>query len=300
MEQPDGENLFIEYQDEIYPSLSLLTALLYSPPEEGIGILLGDGIYIDKKHIPMNSQARLLVNYYGPEKTFPHYSFYDLLSGNLDPIIFKSKIVLIGATATGLYDQKATPFSPALPGVEKHANFIANILTEDFMVRGNYAYLIDLIIILFFGIILGIALPIMPVLWQSLLAIIMAGTHFFVVQYIFEKKGIWINTLLPLFEIATVYVAITIFKYFTEAKQKKFIQNAFGQYLSPDIIKDLVKDPDKLKLGGEQKVLTAFFSDVAGFSTFSEKLSPEELVELLNVYLTEMTDILMKYGGTVE
>lgn len=168
------------------------------------------------------------------------------------------------------------------------------------MVRGNYAYLIDLIVILFFGIILGIALPIMPVLCQSLLAIIMAGTHFFVVQYIFEKKGIWINTLLPLFEIATVYVAITIFKYFTEAKQKKFIQNAFGQYLSPDIIKDLVKDPDKLKLGGEQKVLTAFFSDVAGFSTFSEKLSPEELVELLNVYLTEMTDILMKYGGTVE
>jgi adenylate cyclase len=118
--------------------------------------------------------------------------------------------------------------------------------------------------------------------------------------YMFVEKGIWINVVFPVFTQLFVYSGITVYRFTFEEREKRFIKGAFSQYLAPAVVNQLVGDPNLLKLGGERKVLTAFFSDVARFSTRSEKLTPEELVLLLNEYLSEMTDIIMKYEGTVD
>jgi len=114
------------------------------------------------------------------------------------------------------------------------------------------------------------------------------------------NRGIWINLVYPSLQIIVVYISMTSFNYFQETKQKKFIRGAFGQFLSPKVVQKLVENPDLLKLGGNQTRLTAFFSDVAGFSGISEKLTPKQLVDLLNEYLTAMTDIILKYDGTID
>jgi len=119
------------------------------------------------------------------------------------------------------------------------------------------------------------------------------------VWYLFSQ-GTWISFVYVIGVITFNWFAIVLFKFFGEEKDKRFIKSAFQQYLSPKVIDQLVDDPKMLKLGGEKKEITAFFSDVQGFSTISESLPPEELVELLNEYLTAMTDIIMKYDGTVD
>lgn len=298
------EILLIKYNQEFFPSLALQTVIAYlDVDKEDIQIKAGDGIYLEEDFfIPMNKTMSMLINYHGPEYTFPTVSLFDVVVGEVDASYFKHKIVLIGAgiSAVGLQDLKITPYSTFLSGVEKHANVIHNILHQNYLTRGDWSVYIDIILIIVFGLILGLALPKLPIKLTILLPLSLGLIYLIFIEYMFIYKGIDINVVYPLLEIIFVYTAVTIYNYMTEEKQKKFIQNAFAQYLSPEVINNLIKDPSKLKLGGERKVLTAFFSDVAGFSAISEKLSPEELVELLNIYLTEMTDIIMKYGGTVD
>jgi adenylate cyclase len=124
---------------------------------------------------------------------------------------------------------------------------------------------------------------------------------YLVIDYtLFTSRGLWLHSVYPVFTQIFVYTGITLYQYSFEFRQKRFIKTAFSQYLAPPVVNQLIENPSLLKLGGERKVLTAFFSDVVGFSTISEKLSPDELVGLLNSYLTEMTDIIMKYEGTVD
>jgi adenylate cyclase len=124
---------------------------------------------------------------------------------------------------------------------------------------------------------------------------------YLVADYVFFiRQGLWVDTVYPVFSQLLVYSGITLYRFTFEEREKRFIKGAFSQYLAPTVVDRLVKNPKLLKLGGERKVLTAFFSDVAGFSTIAEKLEAEELVDLLNVYLTDMTEIILKYEGTVD
>ena len=119
-------------------------------------------------------------------------------------------------------------------------------------------------------------------------------------QYLFSEKGLILNLIYPLTVILLTYISITAYRYFTESRQKIFIKNAFSTYLAPSVVKHLMDSPESLVLGGEDRVITAFFSDVEGFTSISEKLTPTELVELLNEFLTEMTDVILDHEGTVD
>jgi adenylate cyclase len=257
------------------------------------GLLLGDTI------IPVDEYGRILINHYGPAYMVKYYSYADVIFGDLPKGTFKDKIVIIGAAATGLGDVWPTPFAhEAFPGVEKHAVVINNILQKNFIYRNNSTLLYDLLFIAVIG--LGYFLPKFspvraPIVVVFVLILILLANY-----ALFAYLKMWVNLVNPVLQFILVTSTVITFKFFTEDKQKRFIKGAFSQYLSPAVIENLVNNPDMLKLGGERKVLTALFSDVAGFSTISEKLSPEELVELLNNYLTEMSEIILKYGGTID
>jgi adenylate cyclase len=253
--------------------------------------------------IPTNSKGEMEVNYLGPRKTFPGISISDLLDKNLSSAIkerVRNKIVLIGATATALEDLKPTPFDPALPGVEIHATIIDNILSHRFLTKPSWTAVVDSLYLLLIGVVLTVVYSRIKPLMSLMVWSVCVCASFYLSHWLFINKGFWLTDVYPLIENTGIAALIMLDRFVKEEKQKLFIKKVFGQYLSPRVVKELINDPSKLKLGGEQKELTALFTDLEGFTTFSEKLGATELVDLLNTYLTEMTDILLQYDGTLD
>jgi adenylate cyclase len=294
--------LVVRCQKQLYAPLSVQAVRAYTgrSPTVLIAEYGIQKIAIGKLGTPTDEDGRIMVNYRGGEKTFPHISITDILQRRIPPETFKDKIVLVGATAIGIYDMRVTPFSSIYPGLEIHANVIDNILHQSFLQRPNWARLFDLVAIVLIGLSLGLLLPRLRALPGIAAAIGLLFTYILLCQYLFSHLGAWLNLVYPAFVLILTYVCLTVYKYLTEERQKKFIKDAFSTYLAPSVVSQLIKSPEKLVLGGEDRVITAFFSDVQSFTSISERLTPKELVELLNELLTEMTDVILRHEGTVD
>jgi len=295
--------LAIKFRDSYYSSLALSMLIQYLDWPMVV-LHLGDfgveGITIDKVEIPTDDAGRVLVNYLGPAKTFPHYSITDIVNGRIPTEKLHGKIVLVGATAIGIYDLRVTPFSTIYPGVEIHATVIDNILHNNFLKQSWWIKFIDIVSIVAMGVIMGIVIPSMNALTGILIAILFTGAFILVNIFLFSQYNMWLNLVYPVLTMLAVYLGITVYRYMTEEREKKKVRNAFQYYLTASVITEMLKDPTKLKLGGDKKQLTALFSDIRGFTSISEQLSPEDLVHLLNEYLTAMTDIVFKYDGLLD
>jgi adenylate cyclase len=181
-----------------------------------------------------------------------------------------------------------------------HATVIENILDQDFLQRPQWFRLLDVMVILGTGLLLGLAALYFKAFGTATLLTFGIGGYLLADYVLFTQQGLWIHTVYPVFSQLLVYFGITLYRFTFEEREKRFIKEAFSQYLAPAVVDQLVENPKLLKLGGERKVMTAFFSDVADFSTIAEELGAEELVDLLNDYLTDMTEIILKYEGTVD
>jgi class 3 adenylate cyclase/CHASE2 domain-containing sensor protein len=230
---------------------------------------------------------------------FRHISFADILSGQLtkeEKEAIKDGILLVGSTAVGAFDHSPGPFSSQMPGVEVHATFIDNAVAGDFIEPLFGAWVMLLILLL----------PWVPVYLRkySMPVLISSGTGillFLAVGYVVLLAN---GTQMPFATVSLAFFLpftyITVDKGLAEGREKKWIKNTFGQYLSPKVVEMITKDPSRLSLGGEKRDMTAFFLDLAGFTTMSEKLSPEELTSMLVEYLSAFTDVILKYDGTVD
>ncbi len=211
---------------------------------------------------------------------------------------FKGKIVMMATIAPSLLDIRRTPFLEKEAGAHIHVSAIDNMIQGDFLTEAsdNHMYLVILLISIATGIFTaGSSLV------RSITAWILLSIGIFVLGIVlFKYYNFVMDIAIPLIAVSIVFIGDTIVHYIAEQKEKGYIKGAFGQYLSPKVIEIIMNDPSKLSLGGENKIITAFFSDVAGFSTISEKLTPGQLVQLLNDYLTAMCDIAEKYDGTVD
>ena len=249
---------------------------------------------------PDLGSSRMLINFYAEPRGFTYISFYDVYnnSGNLPD--FEGKIVLIGYTASGVDDTFMVPISDkAMAGVEIHANLVQSILLEDFIYYQDDAAAIGILFI--FAILAGLLLFRFKIHIATVIIIVIFIAYFLLsLLVIFDNYGIIMNILFPLFTIVLVYLALVAIYYRTEEKSRKWITSVFGKYVSPVVLDNLIKNPDKLNLGGEKRNITIFFSDIRGFTSISEKLTPEELVHLLNEYLSEMSSIITKDQGLVD
>jgi len=306
MADPDGVvrrlPAVFQYKGMPYAPLSLMavSAYLGNPPSLQVADYGVEALRIGQLYIPTDELGRIMINYRGEEKTFPHISVTDILHDEVPKDRFKGKIVLVGATATGIYDLRVTPFSSVYPGIEIHANIIDSILSEDFLYKPAWSSIFDILAILVGGFVLGMVLPRTGVFLGAFSVVGLFSGYIWLCQYLFAEKGAVLNLVYPLSSVLLVYVCLTAYKYFSESKQKRFVRDAFSTYLAPAVVKQLMESPDKLKLGGEERDITAYFSDIQGFTSISEKLTPTELVELLNEFLTEMTNIILKYEGMVD
>lgn len=269
--------------------------------------------------IPIDTFSQIRLNFYGPEKSFYYVSAKELLTtkensievsirGNqkiisekVDKnIFFKDKSVFIGATALGIYDVRNTPVQNAMPGTEIHMTALANLMEANFMtqLKNSEFYIpsITFVLGLFFTLTWS---------WSSALtslSIFLVSSVFLslIDYFIFIKKSIMITNWPFLVVYIVCFGAISLYKYFAEEKNKYKVRKAFSKYVSPAIVEELLKSEKNMELGGQKKNLTVLFSDLRGFTTFSEKLDPKQLSDFLNLYLTKMTEEIFKTKGTVD
>jgi adenylate cyclase len=289
--------LVIPYKGKFYPSLALAGA---KEALEVNNIDVKDyEIILGNKTIPTDSLHRMLINYTGPAGIYERYSFSDVIKGRIKPEELKDRILIVGATALGIYDLRVTPFSNNTPGIEVNANIIDNILRGDFLQRGGIEALIDIICIVFFGIIASLITSKFRAFTAAPLILCLMAAHIYLAYYLF-LKGHWVTMIYPIASITLSYSVTASLRFFTVEKKAREIKSMFSSYVSKKIVDELISHPEKAKVGGEIKTITILFCDVKGYTSFSEKHNPQEVVRILNEYLAEMTDTVMKYDGTLD
>jgi adenylate cyclase len=241
--------------------------------------------------------GRMMINYQGDVATYPYVSIADVVRHKFAPGTFTGKIVLIGASATGIGDLRSTPFGGInYPGVEIHANVIDTILNHRLLLRSANQIIVDLLIIFLFGVPLGLWLGLAQPR-SMLLGLLLLVPFSFGVWYAF-LHGWWLNFIIPSGTLVANVGFVAMYRALVEEKEKRRVRGAFQQYLSPEVIRRLLESPDLVK--PRKTEITVMFSDVRGFTTISEKLDAQELAELLNEYLTDMTQIVFRFDGTLD
>ncbi|MFZ7125768.1 MAG: CHASE2 domain-containing protein [Desulfobacterales bacterium] len=295
--------LIIKCEEDLYPPLSLLCAwhyldrprLLVKVAHYGI-----EGVQMGDRFIPTDENGGMLINFLGPPKTFPHLSITDILSGRIAAEAVRDRIVLVGATAMGTHDLRSTPVSPLFSGVETHATVIDNILSRSFITKPKWSRIYDLLAIVLLGLITGTALPRLSAAKGLLLAVGLFLSHYLAARWLFVHQRVWLNMVFPLLALSLNYTALTAYRYVAEERERKRIKGAFRQYVAPLVIEELLDAPEKLKLGGEEKTLTVLFTDIEGFTTYSERYSPSEMIDILSGYYDRMTEQIFRYRGTLK
>lgn len=291
--------MYVNYGDDCYPSLPLQVARIASGVAMKDTLLYGgSGVQLGETFIKTDISGRVIINYRGKEKTFQHISASDLLAGRVAPAVFTDRIVLVGTSALATFDQKVTPFSANFPGVEKNANVIHNILTNDFIVKSPG--LAELLIILSSSLILAVFIPRLKATPAVILGFSLIGAYFFLTCYLLVKHNIWMNFVAPTANMMLIVTAGTVNRLVTEEKKARQIKAMFSSYVTERLVNEMIKHPEMARLGGEKREVTVLFSDVKGFTTYSEKHSPEEVVAILNEYLGEMTRIILKWEGILD
>jgi len=265
-------------------------------PEEGA--LLESIDFGGKVRAPVDGRGLMAINYLGRDRTFENFSVADIMNGKKDQEL-KGKVVLVGATAQGTFDQRVTPLEKITSGVEMHANAVDNILTGRFLRRGLLVDLGEVAVALLLAILFALIFARVRVT-RALPAL--AGSAALV--WIGSSAAFWsgyeVFAALPLVELGSMFVLVTVFRYATEEKSKRQLRKAFQLYLNPEVMEEMLLSPESLQLGGKEMDLTVMFSDIRGFTGIAEKLSPTALVHLLNAYLSPMTEIVLRRRGTLD
>ena len=312
---PDGPlrsvPLVFRYKDFLMPSLSAQSAALFNESPIEPVLLQSSGIIESEalegvnlggfETVPTDREGRLLVRYYSkPEEFFPTFSIASFLDGSVDPSLYEGKVILVGMTALGLYDLRPNPFSPTTPGVYIHAMAIQNILDELFLQRPPLAAVWEVLAYILLSLFLAFSIPkLRPYLALLELIAVIAGIYI-IDQLVLFPQGYWVLIVYPSLMCVTVFLCLTVYGYLTEGREKGEIRKAFQYYLSKNVVDQVLTDPQELQLGGKKARCTVLFSDIRGFTTISEQLDAKALSELLNEYLTPMTNVVFNNNGTLD
>lgn len=265
--------------------------------------------------IPVDSNTRMIISFAGPptrltsggRQTFKTVSLSDVIDGTVNPTTFRDKIVLIGLLgASGFADDYWTPTSPGIgkmAGVEIHANALATLVSGRFFTEQQFP--VTAAIVVLFSLLTGVSAARLRIVPSALVTVVVGVGYFagslFYSDATFDQAGVAIpNLVYPPLALLLAFLAVSVYRVVFEQAEARATRGAMGKYLSPAILNEVLKDPDQLRLGGEKRVMTALFSDIRGFTSVSEALEPQELVALLNEYLTAMTDVVHKNEGVLD
>ena len=296
-------------EEYVFPSLGLMGAMEalgltsedLAPYEDGTSIYLGD------MEIPVNldypsgdvPMPVMLINYTGPPGTYETFSFSDIAAGRIPDEKLKGRVLFLGATALGIYDMRETSFNPNTPGVELHAAVADNILQGNFMKRGGTERLTDILLIVFPAFfVYFVSLRYRPIVALPTAIGVLLGVLVF--ANIMFSAGSWISMVYPMLAIGSSYALTAYLRFYLSDKKARQMRSIFSSYVSHKVVDELVKHPEAAKIGGDMKDVSLVFSDVKGYTSYSEKRAPEEVVKTLNEYLGAMSSVIIDSDGTLD
>ncbi len=260
-----------------------------------------DTVFVKGLKIQTDANAHIWVHFNKHDKK-RYVSAVDVLNKRVPAGRIKNKIVLVGTSASALFDLKSTPLDPVLPGVEIHAQVLESILTKTQLKRPNFAAATELAVSFAAGLFFIIFAPVFGALTMLILGACVTAALGGASWWYFSNQGILLDAVYPVATAFIIFAAMVFFNYMREEAQKQQIRGAFSQYLSPDLVAQLADTPEKLQLGGETRELTILFSDVRGFTSISEtyKSDPQGLTKLINRLLTPLSNVIMGNRGTID
>ncbi len=295
----DSDQLFrryplaFTYNNELYPSIGTQAIRMQSNQdisqvEEGLFDLAGHYLSTDKTGLS-------LLNYY-PLQSYQSFSFLDLYENRLDKETLKDKIVILGITEVGVGDIRATPIG-MIPGPLVHYTFLSNVLNDELLSKSSKVTFASI----FLFILLPLSWMIVSSIYNRVGLYLLAYTVFFIsTKILYLYFNLYIDAFYPLLALLFVGTASEVLLHQEQEEQSRFIEGAFSSYLSTDLLNKLMQEPERLVLGGEKKELTVFFSDIRSFTSISEKMDPQKLIQHLNRYFTPMSNIVMQHQGMID
>ena len=290
------------------PSLPLAAAAKFLRRPQVLEASIQDGkLPFVGRQIPLDAEQRMWISYLGDSSevtnppTFPTISYIDALNNTFPPELVRGKLVFVGMTATGFADDYWTPVSrlQKMDGVEIHANIAETVLQAEHFIQPAPPWMTAALIYAAAGVAF-LGLSVLHVLPASILCTLAACAYLLIAVTSVDRYNLLLDLPFPLLTQATAFLGILLYRVMFEQAQQRALKGALSQYLSPDVMEEVVRDPSAVKLGGEKRDMTVLFSDIRGFTSISESLDPEKLVQLLNVYLTRMSDVIFEHEGTVD
>ncbi|HET9553896.1 MAG TPA: adenylate/guanylate cyclase domain-containing protein, partial [Anaeromyxobacteraceae bacterium] len=259
------------------------------------------GVRVGRYDIATDDYGRTPLGYYGGYRDFPTISATDLIHGRVPPERLAGRIAVVGTTAPGTWDQRVTPFDDIAPGVITHATFVENVLHGQLLERSQWVVLGEVLMMVAASVALAFLFSRVSSLAAApaLLAVMAIWAAISVLAL--RRFNLVLASGLPLLQVLSMFLAATTYRFFSEEKEKRKARERFSRFLAPAIVDEVLAQEGSLRLGGEKRELTALFADIRGFTTISEQLDPHVLLEVLNQYLTPMTDIIVSgHQGTLD
>ncbi|MDO8413780.1 MAG: adenylate/guanylate cyclase domain-containing protein [Gallionellaceae bacterium] len=288
--------LLIEMDGKLVPALGLKGAMAVLDKKEFIPDEFD--IQVGERHIPVKDNS-MWINYTGPPGIYPRFSVTDIVHGRINPALLRGKVLFVGATALGIYDMRVTPFSGTTPGVEVHATVADNILSGRFIHQTGLEALLDISLIVIMGL-LTFYLTQRIRLYGAIPVTILLSSGYIWLTYQLFLQGHWVSMIYPPLAAFTALLIGGSFRYLVLERSARMMRTMFSSYLSPKLVARLEKEPDAVKIGGDNKEITILFTDVKGFTAFSERHTPQEVVTRLNEYLGAMVRVIERWDGSVD
>ncbi len=253
-----------------------------------------------KIRVPVDENAAVLIPYRGYERSFPYISLADVFLDKVDENRLRGRIALVGTSAPGLVDLRATPVGRTFPGVEIHANLIAGML--DGTIKGQPAYVLgaEVTLLAIGGILLACLLPFLSPLRATLTVLAALAVYAGLNLAVWQTASLVLPLASSLLVVAAMFALNMSYGYFVESRSKRQFTELFGQYVPPELVDQMARDPSRYTMEGRSEVLTVLFSDIRGFTSIAEGLSPRDLSQLLNEYLTVMSNVIGEHRGTLD
>lgn len=300
------------YQGNFYPSLSFAAATMFLNPKAspqghvgkegilGLRVFEAGGRH---RNVPVDSYGRLWINYYGNKmnpEVIRRYELIDVLDGKVARAELEGKLVFVGTLEETLGDNKAVPLSASFPGVEANATIAANILDGAYLFEGMRYFWAGILLLLVGGSLFGWVVAKLGAIWAAVFGALVLGTLFSVDQRYIFPQGLILPTLWAGAEYLVIFFGVMVHKFAVSERDKRFIHSAFSRFVSKSVAEEILKDPARLKLGGEKRELTVLFSDIRNFTEMAEKLDAALVSEFLNAFFTRMTAVVLENRGTLD
>lgn len=250
--------------------------------------------------VPVDERVTALVPFRGKQGSFKYVPAADVIQGKVDPADLRGKIVLVGTTAPGLFDLRSTPVDSVYPGVEIHANLIVGMLDQTIKQKPPYVLGAEIVLLLLTGVAMTFLLPLLAPAMQGAATLLVLAAVVASNLMVFHQGNLVLPLASGIVMILVLFTFSMAYGFFVEARGKRQMEGLFGQYVPPELVDEMAKNPAHFSMEPESREMTVLFSDVRGFTTISEGLEPKELSRLMNEFLTPLTEVIYRHRGTID